>query len=541
MTNGKTFWSDILGTLGDQGEPSHYMGYLVLQSSDDKNFDVIDGQQRLTTITLIVLAALKSLQRLIEASNERDANASRFAQIRQTYIGYLDPVTLLSRSKLTLNRNNDSYFQNYLVPLRTLPQRGLRSSEHSLRKAFEWFDQQVTSYLRTSSEGQGRRLAKLVEDISDRLFFTVITVTDELNAYKVFETLNARGVRLSATDLLKNYLFSVLDRDGEDDYELRNLEERWETIVGRLQSENFPDFLRVHWNSRNSFARQSDLFKIIRSRVNSRESVFELLRGIEEDLDTYLALSSPEISEWSPEEKHFAGVLRTFRVRQPFPILLAARRILDAGDFAGLLRATAVISLRYNVIGAYSTADQERTYNSVAERLAKGELRRLTDVLQALRPVYVEDNAFKLAFAEKIVRTTDARNSRVVRFILCALEKHLSSQDLDFASDAFSIEHVLPQNAPDGWGGFTNDEAGNLAYRLGNMTLLETSLNRDLGTSPYPAKRDVYRNSGFATTRRLADENAVWMPAQIAARQNWMANQAAAIWRLAQFSSAGDV
>jgi uncharacterized protein with ParB-like and HNH nuclease domain len=56
--------------------------------------------------------------------------------------------------------------------------------------------------------------------MSDRLFFTVITVTDELNAYKVFETLNARGVRLSATDLLKNYLFSVLHRDGKHEREM---------------------------------------------------------------------------------------------------------------------------------------------------------------------------------------------------------------------------------------------------------------------------------------------------------------------------------
>lgn len=59
-------WMDILGTIQTGGEPAHYMGYLVLQSQDDKNFDVIDGQQRLTTLTLIVLAALKNLKRLIE-------------------------------------------------------------------------------------------------------------------------------------------------------------------------------------------------------------------------------------------------------------------------------------------------------------------------------------------------------------------------------------------------------------------------------------------------------------------------------------------
>ncbi len=529
-------WMDILTTLEGDGEPAHYMGYLVLQSADDRTFDVIDGQQRLTTISIIVLAALKNLQRLIEAKQDAEANQRRLTQIQQTYVGYLDPVTLIARPKLTLNRNNNTYFQNYLIPLAHLPQRNLRASEHLLRKAFEWFDRQVASFLRSSKGDEGKRLAQLVENLSDRLFFTVITVTDELNAYKVFETLNARGVRLSATDLLKNYLFSVLDRDSETDHELHTLDERWEAIVGRLQAENFPDFLRVHWNSRHGFARQVDLFKTIRQRVADREAVFQLLRGLEEDLDTYLALSSPEASDWSPDEKQLASILKLFRVRQPFPLLLAAKRVFAATDFTGLLRATLVISLRYNVIGAYSTAEQERTYNAVAERIANGELRGLSPTLRGMRGIYIEDKPFRAAFAEKVIRTTDAPNNRIVRFLLCALERHLSGQDYSFTSDAISIEHVLPPNAPDGWGGFSNEETDALMYRLGNMTLLQSCANRDAGNQEYGVKRETYQQSGFALTRRVAEENAAWSPDRIAARQSWMADQATSIWRIAQLS-----
>jgi hypothetical protein len=529
-------WMDIANMLEGHGESAHYLGYLVLQSADDKTFDVIDGQQRLTTISLVVLAVLKNLQRLVDNNQEADANSRRLEQIRQTYVGYLDPVTLIARPKLALNRNNNAYYQNHLVPLGHLPQRNLRASEHLLRKAFEWFDRQVSAYLRGSTGDEGKRLAQLIEDISDRLFFTIITVTDELNAYKVFETLNARGVRLSATDLLKNYLFSVLDRGGEADHELHSLEARWEEIVGRLQSENFPDFLRVHWNSRHAFSRQADLFKTIRQQIANREAVFQLLRGMEEDLDTYLALSSPEASDWSTDDKYLAGVLRTFRVKQPYPLLLAARRSFDAADFTGLLRAVMVISLRYNVIGALSTGEQERIYNSVAERIATGTFGQLGPTLQALRGIYVEDRAFRAAFAEKSIRTTDARNNRVARFILCALEKHLSRQDYSFTSDAFNIEHVLPQNAPDGWGGFDFDETESLLYRLGNMTLMESGENRRVGAQPYADKREAYRSSGFALTRRLSDENAEWTPDHIAAHQSWMADQATSIWRIAQLS-----
>jgi len=81
-----------------------------------------------------------------------------------------------------------------------------------MRKAFEWFEARLKQRMRGDAD-PGMALAQLVETLSDKLFFTVITVADELNAYKVFEMLNARGVRPSATELLKNDLFSVLARD----------------------------------------------------------------------------------------------------------------------------------------------------------------------------------------------------------------------------------------------------------------------------------------------------------------------------------------
>lgn len=530
-------WLDLMGTLQPGGEAAHYLGYLVLQSPDDKTFEVIDGQQRLTTVTIVILAILKHLQRLVEAGKEAADNAQRITQIRQTYIGYLDPVTLVSRPKLILNRNNNSYFQDYLVPLGHLPKRGFRASEHLLRKAFEWFDKRIGETLKQEPGDPGRRLAQLAEDLTDRLFFTVITVTDELNAYKVFETLNARGVRLSATDLLKNYLFSVLDRGGENDHELRSLEGRWEAMVGRLGAESFPDFLRVHWNSRRPFARQAELFKTIRGQVKTREAVFQLLRDMEEDLDTYLALSSPEVSDWSRELKALAGTLRTFNVRQPFPLLLSARRRFAETEFAGLLRAVVVISLRYNIICGYSPAEQERTYNAVAERIARGELLSLSAALVAMTGIYPDDAAFRAAFSDKSIRTTQSRNNRVVRFILCALERHLvPDHDYDFTSDAFTLEHVLPQNPQTGWDGFTDEEAETLVYRLGNLTLMQAGANRDLGNAPYPDKRMAYEESGFAITRRLAQEYAEWTPERIASRQVWMANQATSIWRIGQLA-----
>jgi hypothetical protein len=529
-------WMDILGTIKSGGEPAHYMGYLVLQSDNDKVFDVIDGQQRLTTLSLIVLAVLKNLHRLIDEKKDAERNQPRLDQIRQTYIGYLDPVTLVSRSKLTLNRNNDNYYQTYLVPLGHLPQRGFRASEHSLRKAFEWFDKNIADHFVKGHSDPGIELAKFVEAMSDKLFFTVITVTDELNAYKVFETLNARGVRLSATDLLKNYLFSVLHRDGQHEHEMKALETRWEAMVGRLGSESFPDFLRGHWNSRHSFVRQTELFKTIRSKINTRDTVFDLIRYMEEDMDTYMALTQPDTSSWPLKQKEYAKELRMFSVRQPFPLLMAAKRTLPENAFESVLRACSVISFRYNVIGSQPTNEQERVYNSVAEKLSRQTLTDAGATISALASIYPGDQAFRAAFSEKLLRTTQSRNKRVVRYILCELEKKLTNVDLDFDSDSFNLEHILPENPETGWEAFSDDEIEAMVYRIGNLTLLHKGPNKDLGNKPFADKKPVYAASGFSITKKIAEDNADWNAGRLAARQTWMANQATSIWRVDSLS-----
>ena len=129
-------WQDIISLFEEDGEPAHYMGYLVLQSSDSKRFDIIDGQQRLTTLSILVLAGLSYLNDLVAAGLDAVDNSRRKDQLQNSYIGFVDPVSLVPQSKLSLNRHNNRFYQTYLVPLDRLPQRGLNASEHELRKAF---------------------------------------------------------------------------------------------------------------------------------------------------------------------------------------------------------------------------------------------------------------------------------------------------------------------------------------------------------------------------------------------------------------------
>lgn len=525
-------WADIQGLFLTDSEQVHYMGYLVLQSSDNKKFDIIDGQQRLTTLSIFTLAVLKNFENLISEGVDPLNNEKRLEQLRGSFIGYLDPVSLIPQSKLTLNRNNNTFYQNHLVPLLKLPIRGLKYTEHQMRKAFEWFEIKIRQEF--GNKKDGAVLAKLLDHLSDKLFFTVITVTDELNAYKVFETLNARGVKLSSTDLLKNYLFSVVHRELNDDRELNILDERWEILVGKLGSESFPDFLRAHWNSRNKLVRSADLFKTIRSKVLNRKQVFELIRDMETDADPYAALSQPEDVLWNTEQKVFIEELRMFNVRQLYPLLLSGYRKFSNAEFSVLLKACSIISFRYNVIGNLPPNEQERVYTSIADQLHNGKVTTILEVLQLLRSIYPDDNSFYGSFCEKQLKTSQSRNKRIVRYILFKIEKYCSGNSLEMDDHKYNIEHILPEFPGEDWGQFSERDHEQFVYRIGNMTLMNSNENRDIGNAAFEVKKNSYLHSFFTVTQKVAEDYGEWTMANIAHRQQWMASKAKTIWRISQ-------
>ncbi len=144
-------WQDILKALEDGID--HYMGYLVLQTTDSKHHLIVDGQQRMTTMALFVLALMKNLRELVDAGVDAANNAQRLELLRATYIGYLDPVTLVAQSKLKLNRHNDYFFQNYLVPLLPGPKRGQRESVKRLQQGFDWWDKKIKVHARCGLSG----------------------------------------------------------------------------------------------------------------------------------------------------------------------------------------------------------------------------------------------------------------------------------------------------------------------------------------------------------------------------------------------------
>lgn len=515
-------WQDIEAMLEEKSD--HYMGYLVLQSSNGKDSLIIDGQQRFTTITIIILAAIKAIQKLIEKGEEVTENEQRIKTLKNTYIGNVDPVSLEYDNILVLNRNNDTYYKDYIVKLGELRLRNTSYTEKLMKKCFEWYEHKLVDRYNS-----GKEYAEFITYLVDNLYFTIIRVSNEMNAFKVFETLNARGVQLSSADLLKNYLFSLVDNSSDYPDRINTLEEKWSSLTKNIQAEKLPDFIRYYWNSKNKTVRSNDLFKAIRDNVKTGADVFNVINEMLGYSDVYMALKNPNDELWQGDRSLMENIelLNVFNLKQPYSLLMTAFKVLDQESFARLLNDVIVVGFRYSVICGKNPNDIERVYNSIAISIFSNKLydRAL------LMPVYVTDHEFIPIFNQRSF-VDNSRNNKIIKYILGKIERFKGGHhEISLLSELDTIEHILPQSPGEEWGD-DNYDFDSLIYRLGNLCLLEKNINKEIENKPYSVKIQKYVESAFITTKSIPEHYSDWNRESINSRQIQMGACAKSIWKI---------
>ena len=185
-------WNDLMDLRSAPDEP-HYLGALVVEEQTDREFLIIDGQQRLATLSVLALAVIARLRAMADEGIETDANRERARELRSRFIGEKDPASLTESSRLYLNETDDAIYQDYLVQNREPRNpRRLPRSNRLLWQCFVQFRQRLEALTELRHDGRATA-GVLSETMARQLLFILITVDDELNAYTVFETLNARA------------------------------------------------------------------------------------------------------------------------------------------------------------------------------------------------------------------------------------------------------------------------------------------------------------------------------------------------------------
>ncbi len=524
-SNWEDLWLDILA-LRNNEESIHYLGTIVLQTMDNKIFTIIDGQQRIVTLSIVILACLKLLSDLTDNGIEPEKNKERKEIFINQYIGFKDPKALTYQSKLTLNDTDKDLYNSYLVQLKTpLNLSKLTESNKLMVSAFVYFIKKLES-IGLKNDGEG--IVDFIESvISSKLFFIQIVVDDTISAYTVFETLNARGVELTTTDLLKNYLFSLLDNE----IDITNLQPRWDKIVSTVSYRKFPVFLRYYLNSQQPIVRSEKLFKEIKNKAIDKNKVFTIIDELEKYSDVYVAFDDPENELWRSYNnynsiKRLLYELKLFDVQQYKSLLLSVYFKMNE-HFESILRIIRAITFRYNVIGKLNPNEIERAYNRVAKKVYEGTVLTPQALQQELQSVYIDDESFKNSFSTKSFDTSKTKDKKMVRYILLSIENQKYTKDYHLFDTNVTIEHIFPEN----YMNIEKEVDNSLIYRLGNLTLLESSLNKECGNKAFNEKIEIYKKSQYELTRELI-EYEEWGIDNIRSRQEKLAKISTSIWRV---------
>lgn len=525
-------WNDIEEIPNDK---THYLGYLVLQpiSEGEESFWVIDGQQRLTTLSILALAVTALFDKWAKEGIDTEDNKIRFDKITERYLGNFSTSKLSISPKIILNRNNDDYYKSWLLKLRQPSALSkLKPSQRLLQKAFNYYFEQISN--KFSNNKSGAELALFLEKtVGNGIVFTQIVVNNDLDAFKVFETLNARGVKLSTADLLKNYLFKLTHLLGEID--LDEAERRWQNITDTIRSNDLTTFIRHYWNSANKLERQPTLFKAIKREVKTPELAFSFLNDLEKISQYYTAFNNPNDELWDKEEKTYLKVIELLNVTTCYSLMIAALSHLPRTEFKVLIRELSVITFRYN-LSDLNPNEAERIFSKVSNDISSKSITTAKDASLALKSIYVSDDNFEQAFSTVIINTR--RKKDLAKYILVKIENQIANKDYQPEEAVATIEHILPENPGSIWEEFFSLEIqDDYIYRLGNYCLLEASINKKLDNNlPFSNKLVEYKKSSYKLSNEYCDYEK-HDPKAVALRQGKMAKVGKTIWKSAFIQS----
>ena len=501
--------------------PEYFLGSVVTCKNSDGIFQLIDGQQRLTTIYLILCAARDAIK-----ENNSEPTRVLLGQISDVYS---DPKTGddIERHRLTLQYEDSDGVLEKIVKA-SEPVESLKETTESVRKILSAY-KDIRTFLRVEFDDDPAKVKKFLVALTTRIKLIRILTPTIANALKVFETINDRGIGLNAMDLLKNLLFM---KTNSKDYP--KLKDRWKKLVDTLDQcgEKPLRFLRYYIMAHH----QIDYHRGIREDeiydwfVNNSSAI-----GIDTDPLTFLShliecseayahyLSSEDVR--GSENRYLRNLTLLGGALRQQHILLLAGRHLDPDLFSKLCRAIENLFFCYII-----TREPTKTFERNFARWSS-DLRAVTDETQLdafLDKYFSSDirgrsDRFDYAFKEL---TQDRIQQYRMRYILAKLSQFIeeaawgnpSHARLDhYITNKVEIEHILPQTPTDEVRSSFDKtvEYDDYVQKLGNLTLLEKTINSSIGNEGYAKKASGYKESGFLLTKSLVEKPHVGVNTQL--------------------------
>lgn len=505
----------------EDGE-TYFLGTIVTIPREDGALEVVDGQQRLAT-TAIFLAAISAY---LAESDEREIATAIDTEL----------LTGSDRSrrgrvpKLSLNIDDNELFKQIITHADPLPE-PTRESHRLLLDARQKAMEQVRRIVAPlDKRDHGDTLNRWVNYLEDDARVILLRVPDDANAYKMFETLNDRGLRTSQADLVKNYLFGrASDRFNE-------VQTKWSYMRGALETSDEDDitvnFLRHALIVQRGHTRQVDVFDAVQDLVRSESQAVSFTTTLDALANAYVATLNPSDEEWNgyPESvRRSIEVLTLLRIRPLRPLVLAVVARMNHSETRKSLEFIVSLGVRLQIAANTRSGAVEVPLAEAAKSVFTDTITTVEELKAVLADVTPSDARFKAAF--EFARVSNARQAR---YYLRSLQMAADAEEDPWFipqtdRDVINLEHVLPRDPEGNWPQFTDDEVRQNSTRLGNLALMRASDNSGLKSAGFEEKKVVLAAAPYSLTAQIGSESQ-WTPATIQRRQAGLAELAARAW-----------
>jgi hypothetical protein len=515
-------WDDLLEAYYEK-TPLFFGSVLLYQEEDSNEMQIVDGQQRFTTLT-ILFAAIRDELLSLGKSGLMEATSIQ-SDLIETRVTFGD-----RRKKLRVQEGVSEYFLQHYQEM------GVGASDDSskirsikrMKSSYEHFRACISQLIGrlSDSEAAVEKLKELTRSINNtRLIRIVVSDSDE--AYSIFETVNARGSPLAPSDLIKNHIFRNIREDGAGVDRAKDL---WGQITSNLTGDpsdaekqyDLTKFIRYHWMSKYDFTTVKELYpKIKKSGINMDEFLEDLVKDSNIFGDMLNSRLGPYFSDPSMY-RYYKGAeasltnISDMNVDQSYVFILSLLRntqrlqkLKDGNRPHEALKMIELFNFAYHVVCTLPANRVERLYSDCARTLEKScntpnlpKKAAFEALYSKLEELWPSEELFVEKFSDLTVKKSYKSRS-MIRYIFSQLELYDSTGEMEISKE-ITIEHVLPQK-PDKWG-LTQKEVSGYVNSIGNLVLLSRPLNGGVGNKPLKEKlAEGLSDSELKITSELVD------------------------------------
>lgn len=533
--NYQEFFDDMLRGLsykdGAISSSQYFVGTMLFignfTDGSNENIVVVDGQQRMTTITILFSVIAEYFKKYGKETLSKEI----FKYIMTTDINGEEVRILVTKTSYPFfSYYIQDYDKNNVQP-------AISEEELNIKATYEYFierleEQHLKNNIAEIFSITNKQAAKIdylsiLKAIRDQVLksvFVSISTSDKADANKIFEILNAKGKRLESIDLIKNKIFEVEDRTEPVD----NASETWKRIKKNIERADEPigmgTYFRHYWQSKYKNVTMTRLYDDF-SKTIKKTQYKEFLKDLEKNSIYYMQITSPSRDDYNNRKEYYCLVqslqaFNDFGIVQVRVFLLSlfdvkARALIKSALFKDTIIYLENFHFAYNAIAVGKANNKvNRAYIKYAEQLRKADNAEtakavIGSLISELDLLFPEESAFEEQFIKLQYSKKDLASNLKTRYVLNKIDSHFQNNPI-YSTDG-SVEHILPESS------------GTISLNIGNLIILEGTINNELGDEPYDIKRERYKESKHEWVRLFAEQNERWNEEAIENRARFLA------------------